>query len=266
MPYADNDGVNIFYVQEGEGTPIILHHGLAGSHLDWIRGADYLGALRDSYHVIALDARGRGKSDKPHAPEEHSLGNMVGDVTAVLDDVGLEKAHFWGYSMGGRVGLAAGVYSPDRFSSLIIGGAGLTERDSEDTIEICRYYRREYEKRVPIYDKGRDAASSYLNETMDKDTHPYMIERWLNADPRALIAYCSYQENIGMKETLPTLNLPCLFYVGDKDTERYSRVIECVEIMQNADFVSLPGIDHGGAFRRKDIVLPHVLKFLNTLE
>lgn len=265
MPYADNDGVKIFYIQEGEGTPIILQHGLAGTHLDWIRGADYVGALRDRYHVIALDARGRGKSDKLYAPEEHSMEHMVGDVTAVLDDVGLEKVHFWGYSMGGRVGLAAGVYAPDRLSSLIIGGAGLTEIDSEDTIEICRNFRREYEKRVPIYDQGRDAARAYLKETMDKDTDPYMIDRWLNADPRALIAYCSYQENIGLKEILPTLNLPCLLYVGDKDTERYSRVIECAEIMQNAVFVSLPGLDHGGAFRRKDIVLPHVLKFLETL-
>ena len=266
MPYADNNGVKIFYKEEGEGPPIILQHGLAGSHLDWIRGADYFGALRDKYHLIALDARGRGKSDKLYSPEEHSMEHMVDDVTAVLDDVSLEKAHFWGYSMGGRVGLAAGVYAPDRFSSFIIGGAGLSERDSEDTIEICQNFRREYVKRVPIYDQGIDAARAYLKETMDEDTDPYMIDRWLNADPRALIAFCSYQENIGLADILPNLSHPCLLYVGDKDTERYSRVIECAEIMQNAVFVSLSGLDHGGAFRRKDIVLPHVLKFLETLQ
>jgi len=128
MPYADNDGVQIFYKEEGEGPSIVLQHGLAGTHLDWSRGADYIGALRDEYHLIALDARGRGKSDKLYAPEDYAMEYMVGDITAILDEIGLEKAHFWGYSMGGRIGLAAGVYAPDRFSSLIIGGAGLSER------------------------------------------------------------------------------------------------------------------------------------------
>jgi len=128
MPYADNDGVKIFYKQEGVGPPIVLQHGLAGTHLDWIRFSDYVGTLRENYQLILLDARGRGKSDKLYAPEDYSMEHMVGDITAILDEVGLEKAHFWGYSMGGRIGLAAGVYAPDRFSSLIIGGAGLSER------------------------------------------------------------------------------------------------------------------------------------------
>ncbi len=49
MPYADNDGVKIFYIDEGNGPPIVLHHGLAGTHLDWIMYNDYIEALRDRY-------------------------------------------------------------------------------------------------------------------------------------------------------------------------------------------------------------------------
>ena len=101
---------------------------------------------------------------------------------------------------------------------------------------------------------------------MGEDAEPYMIDRWLNADPRALIAFCSYTENIGMVDILPTLSLPCLLYVGEEDTKRHSRAIDCAEIMQNAVFVSLPGLDHAGAFVRKDIVLPPVLKFLETFQ
>jgi len=115
--------VKIFYIDEGEGPPIVLHHGLAGTHLDWIMYNDYIKALKDRYRLLAIDARGRGKSDKRYAPEEHSMKHYVGDVTAVLDAAGLDKAHFWGYSMGGQVGLATGKYAPERFSSLIISAA-----------------------------------------------------------------------------------------------------------------------------------------------
>jgi pimeloyl-ACP methyl ester carboxylesterase len=54
----------------------------------------------------------------------------------VLNELGVEKPHFLGYSMGGWVGLGIGVYSPDRFGSLIIGGMGIRERDIEESIKI----------------------------------------------------------------------------------------------------------------------------------
>ena len=74
---------------------------------------------------------------------------------------------------------------------------------------------------------------------MGENADPYMIDRWLNADPRALIAYCTYTENIGMVDILPTIDIPSLLYVGEKDVQRHSRAIECAKIMQNAVFISL---------------------------
>ena len=134
MPYTDNEGVRIFYEMEGIGAPLVLHHGLTGSHEGWSNLANYVDALKDKDQLILMDARGHGRSDKPHVPESYGMENMVGDVTAVLDELGIDEAHFWGYSMGGRIGLAAGKYAPDRFSSLIIGGNGLSEKDSEGEI------------------------------------------------------------------------------------------------------------------------------------
>ena len=135
MPYAENEGVKIYYKVTGRGPSLVLQHGLAGTHLDWIKFVDYVDALKKKYQLILLDSRGRGKSDKPYVPEMHSMKNLVGDITAILDDIGLEKAHFWGYSFGGRVGLAAGVYASERFTSLIIGGAGLLEKDAPEASE-----------------------------------------------------------------------------------------------------------------------------------
>lgn len=258
MPFADNEGVRIFYKMEGVGAPLVLHHGLTGTHESWSKHANYVGVLEDKYQLVLMDARGHGRSDKPHVPERYGMEYMVGDVTVVLDELGIDKAHFWGYSMGGRVGLATGRYAPDRFSSLIIGGNGLSEKDSEGEIEELQGY-------IPILKQGVNAWLAFLGREME-DLEDWEIDKWNNADFDALIAYCSYYENIGMAEYLPTLTVPCLLYAGEEDTYPHSTAKACAEIMQNALFVSLPGLNHGGAFRSRDQVLPHVLKFLESLE
>jgi pimeloyl-ACP methyl ester carboxylesterase len=79
----------------------------------------------------------------------------------------------------------------------------------------------------------------------------------------AALAYCEYRENIGMAEYLPALATPYLFYAGDQDTFTHSNVERYVDSMQDARFISLPGLNHETAFFRSDLVLPHVLKFLN---
>ena len=265
MPFAENDRVRIFYKILGKGAPIVLQHGLAGTHLDWLRYLDYVNALKERYMLILLDARGRGKSDKPHEPEMHSMKNYVDDITAILDDIGLEKTHFWGYSFGGRVGLAAGVYASERFTSFIIGGASIIEKDSPDFIKYIQKYIQEYNARLPVYGKSVEEVTVHLRETMGDDMHDYSVERWMNADPRALLAWCNYVENIGLMDILPTLSTPYLFYAGDLDigTHKYSKMSN--EIMKNSTFASLAGLNHGQGFTRMDMVLPHVLSFLESI-
>ena len=86
------------------------------------RQLGYAATLRDTYKVIMLDARGHGASDKPQDRRAHGLLNQVADVLAVLEALRLSKAHFLGYSMGGRIGLGLAKYAPERVESLIIGG------------------------------------------------------------------------------------------------------------------------------------------------
>jgi pimeloyl-ACP methyl ester carboxylesterase len=255
LPYVNNNGVNVFYEIEGKGTPLLLHHGLADTPKSW-RTAGYTEPLAKQNQVILHHARGHGKSDKPHAPEKYSMEHMVSDVTAVLDDLRIDKAHFYGYSMGGRVGLAIGRYAPERFSSLIIGGNGLSEKDSEPEIE-------ELQGLIRLMEQGVDSLMAFIEKERGGELEEWERDWWLKADLDAWIAYCSYYENIGMAEYLPTLTIPCLLYAGKEDTYPHSRAKACAEIMQNARFLSLPGLNHETAFHRSDMVLPHVIKFLN---
>ena len=91
---------------------------------------------------------------------------------------------------------------------------------------------------------------------------PGELEYWRNADLDAFIGYMSYYENIGMADYLPKLSSPFLFYAGEEDKYPHSRVKACAEIMQNAEFISLPGLNHSGAYFGSPEAFPHFLSFL----
>jgi pimeloyl-ACP methyl ester carboxylesterase len=121
MPYTTHQGVRIHYQVEGDGPPLVIQHGFTDSMTTWYE-VGYVTALKDTFQLILVDARGHGHSEKPHAPEAYGTEVMVGDVVAVLDAVHVPKAHFIGYSMGGWIGYGMAKYALERLHSLSIGG------------------------------------------------------------------------------------------------------------------------------------------------
>jgi pimeloyl-ACP methyl ester carboxylesterase len=254
LPFVDNDGVNIYYEVEGEGSPLMLHHGLTSSHNTFKRNG-YTEKLRKNYRLILIDARGHGKSDKPHDSNEYELRNIVSDTIAVLDELGEERSHFLGYSMGGSVGLGIGIYSPDRFKSLIIGGMGMAETDSEEEINRRKMF-------IDVFREGNEATVAWFERMYVLS--PELREELMGNDPEALVACWSVREHVGFEDRLPLVELPCLFYAGDKDY-LYERSKKTAEMIPNSKFVSLPGLDHSGAIEHSELVLPYVLKFLASI-
>ena len=260
LPYVESDGVKIYYEVEGEGVPLMLHHGRSSS-LKNFRGLWPTERLRQDYKLILIDARGHGRSDKPHQPDAYRLKHFVDDTISVLNELGIERSHFLGYSMGGRVGLGIGVYSPRRFMSLIIGGMGIYETDSEEAI-------KNDQESIETYKKGIDVMFSNISKSIGKlapDAYRKFREEFYLNDPEALIAISSLREHVGYEDILPSLELPCLFFAGEKDYW-HAKAERTAELIQNARFVSLPGLDHMGAVVRSDLVLPHVLSFLADIE
>lgn len=129
--YFDSDGVQIRYIESGEGEPVVLIHGFTSTaEGNWVAPGIYA-KIAEKYHVIALDNRGHGKSGKPHGAE-HYGAKMAKDVVNLLDHLGIEKAHVAGYSLGGFLTLNLIIDHPDRFLSAIIGGAGWRSPDDAD--------------------------------------------------------------------------------------------------------------------------------------
>jgi pimeloyl-ACP methyl ester carboxylesterase len=242
MPFIENEGVKLYYELEGEGYPLFIHHGLGG-HPDSWREAGYVKELSENNMLILLQARGHGLSDKPHNSDAYLMKKLVSDVTALLDHLNIEKAHFHGYSLGGIVGLSICKYSPERFSALIIGGMGVRETNDQKTIEMRK-------PGIELWEKGVDAVIAMVEENRGDKLPQKEIEYFKAFDPEAILAQYRVQEYVGYREFLPKNHIPTLLYCGDKDSY-YESAVECAEIMRNSKLVTLPDLDHGGGFDKK---------------
>jgi len=259
MPYANPQGVRIYYEVEGEGPPILLAHGLTGDTTFW-RTYGYVEPLKDKFRVIPFDARGHGKSDKPHEPAAYQLELMAGDALAVMDALEIDRAHFWGYSMGGAIGLSLARDHPDRVISLIAGGVDPLYSPGE---------RVEPSPLLGIFRRGLAEGSDALVEGMRAwagSVSPYWEERLRGLDLQAMVAYLDPAKPRASLMNAPSqMNLPCLLYAGEEDGDAHRNGPAAADQMPDARFVSLPGLDHGGAGVAVNLIMPHVLAFLAAL-
>jgi len=209
MPFANNQGVRIHYEVEGAGPPLVLQHGSFVT-LDVWRENGYTDALKDEYRLILLDARGHGASDKPHDPSAYDITSFAADVSAVLDDLRIRQAHYFGYSMGGYIGFGLAKYAPDRVLSLSLGGAHPYAEDLQ-----------------PFRDLLSQDAEAYI-ASVARVFGEYMTSalrsRLLTNDRTALLALMG--DRPSLEDVLPSMRMPCLLYAGEADP-RFPKVREC---------------------------------------
>jgi pimeloyl-ACP methyl ester carboxylesterase len=232
----------------------VLHIGFIGGLEDWI-DAGYVAALRDRFRLILVDPRGQGGSDKPHDPAAYVARNRVGDVLAVLDAEGIDRTHFWGYSLGGWVGFDLGVFAADRVASLVIGGA-------QPFRENPRPIEEDY------FLDGMRAGMAPFVAACEADDPAYFVSageraRWLAGDVEALRAarLSNLTEPDLDPDAVAGIPVPTLIYAGSEDNPEPKQ--RAAALLPNAAFVALDGLDHAQAMNRADRVLPPVLAFLS---
>jgi pimeloyl-ACP methyl ester carboxylesterase len=243
VPYLNNNGVRIYYRTEGAGPPVVLMHGTSGNMEDW-REYGYVDALKSSYLAVLIDSRGHGYSDKPHDPAAYALRLRVSDVTAVLDALRIEKAHYAGYSMGGWIGFGMAKHAPHRVLSLSLGGA----HPYEDKMALVQGQ----------FSRGME---TYIAET-EAQGMKWPAERRMRKlanDPQAVNAATGPRP--GGEDVLPLISVPCLLYSGDADP-RLPLAKKAAASIKGSRFAVIPGADHLEAFVRGDLVLPHISSHL----
>jgi len=126
MPAFRNGEVEIAFLDEGEGEPIVLVHGFASTKdVNWVQPGWIAALTRAGRRVIAFDNRGHGASTKLYDPSSYHSATMAEDVRALLDYVSIERADVMGYSMGARITAFLAVRHPARVRSAIFGGLGI---------------------------------------------------------------------------------------------------------------------------------------------
>jgi len=249
VPYAENKGIRIYYQVEGWGPPLVLVHGFTDNLEGW-REYGYVEELKNEHRVVLLDSRGHGASDKPHDPQAYSLEQRTTDVLTVLDDLGIDEAHYFGYSLGGWVGLGLAKYAPKRIRTMIIGGA------------------QPYGQSMQLYRQalagGIEGWLAVVEKMLGSPASAETKERFLSNDIRALLASVA-NDRPDISRILPTTTMPCLLYAGEADP--LCPLIErCGSELPDATFFSLHGLNHIQATVRSDLVLPYVVEFLAKQE
>lgn len=222
MPFANNQGIQIYYETVGQGNPLILIMGLGGTGDAWkLQVVEF----SKKYKVITLDNRGAGKSDKPDTP--YDMKQFASDVAAVMDAEKIEKAAVIGLSMGGLIAQEFYHSYPQKVDSLVLGCTGVGAGDPAfiyptfvvssilnlkkgqfDDYELTKsragiFYHPDYMAKIPHFIER-------LMEMSAKNPQPeYAYQRQLEA--------CMLKEGQFNSPRLKNIKVPVLVMHGEDD-------------------------------------------------
>ncbi len=203
MPTFDSDGVEIAYIDEGGGDPVLLIHGFASRiATNWVEPGWVKLLVGAGYRVLAIDNRGHGASQKLHRPEDYGAPVMAEDARRLLDHLGIARADVMGYSMGARIAAFLAIAHPERVRSVVFAGLGINMvRGMAGTGPIAHALEA-------------DSIDQVTNATAR--TFRAFAEQ-TGSDLKALAACIRSSRDPITAEALAALTMPVLVAVGTKD-------------------------------------------------
>jgi pimeloyl-ACP methyl ester carboxylesterase len=247
MPSFHNGDVEIAYLDEGEGDPILLLHGFASTkNVNWVYPTWVSELKKNGRRVIALDNRGHGDSSKLYDPEAYHIGTMAGDVSALMDHLKIDRADIMGYSLGSRMTAWLARSQPQRLRSAIFGGVGIGLIEGggpgEEVAEALE---------APSLDDVTDPVGRTFRAFADQT----------RSDRRALAACLRGSRRLMTREEAAAIEVPVLIAVGTAD-EIAGSAQGLARIIRGAEVLEIPNRDHMRAVGDK-IYKTGVLNFLS---
>lgn len=229
MPSFTYDGVEIAYLDEGAGEPIVLVHGFASNkETNWVVPG-WVSALKSAgRRVIALDNRGHGASTKFYQPADYALPKMGGDVVALMDHLNIARADVLGYSMGARItGFVASAHGA-RVRSAIIGGIGIRLVEGGGNAEIIAK-ALEAPSRAEVRDPLALGFRVFAEQT--------------RSDLKALAACMRAPTRTITREAAASIRAPVLIATGTID-DIAGKGPPLAALIPGAEVLDIPGRDH----------------------
>lgn len=242
-----NGEVEIAYLDEGDGDPIVLVHGFASTkEVNWVHPGWVSTLTRDRRRVIALDNRGHGASGKLYDPSAYHSATMADDVRVLLDHLKIERADVMGYSMGARITAFLAVKHPERVRSAVLGGLGVRLVEGVGLPESIADALE-----APSLDDVRDPTGRVFRIFADQT----------KSDLRALAACIRGSRQTLDRIEVASIRAPVLVAVGTNDQVAGSAQ-ELAALIPGARALDIPDRDHMLAVGDK-VFKQGVIDFLN---
>lgn len=209
MPSIDVNGEQIFYVDEGDGPPVLFIHSLGTNNYLY---RDQIAALKGRYRCIAPDCRAHGASSFNNG--EFKVSDMANDHKAVLDHLGIESCHVVGLSMGGPIALSLNAQNPGLAKSMVIADSFARIRPgSEDRI----YATQEAVAYLSMLEFGSQYAGDRLMPTTPMDKLDELAAEISKCPPKGYVATIRALLTHDASGDLAKVNAPTLILIGDSD-------------------------------------------------
>ncbi len=263
--FVSVNGVRLFYMEAGEGTPMILVHGWPLESGLFSRNIE---VLAQNHHVIAIDLRGFGQSSWEGDAAEVRVEMYADDVLAVMDEMGIEQAVIGGMSMGGPIAFAMYQEAPERFIGLLLIdtiAAAAAPPEKHLWIGWTNY----------IENMGVDAIPGYVMDEMltaearmdQPQLVDYVSSLMMNASEEGAIAGANalaYRPNF--RPMLEEITAPTLILVGMQDTiYPYGTSQYMHQHIPNSELVIIDGGSHAAIIEEAGAANDAILDWMDDM-
>jgi pimeloyl-ACP methyl ester carboxylesterase len=252
MPKLDRNGVAIYYEAHGKGPVVLLSHGYAATSDMW-RGQ--VEPVTRKHRLVIWDMRGHGNSDYPADPAAYSEAATVGDMEALLDAIGADRAVIGGLSLGGYMSLAFHRRHPERVSALMVidTGPGFRNdeaRDKWNERALRTAARYEAEGLAPLQSGSPEMAAS-----------AHRSAAGLALAARGMLT----QTDAGVMDSLPGIKVPTLVLVGGEDKPFLGAADYMAAKIPGAQKVVVPDAGHAANLDQPAAFNQAIVQFLDGL-
>jgi pimeloyl-ACP methyl ester carboxylesterase len=235
--------VDLYVTEAGEGTPVVLLHGLTATHRYVVMGSKAL--ERSGHRVIAYDARAHGQSDPAPSPDAYRYEDLRDDLVRVMDERGIDRAVLAGASMGAHTSLRLALEQPERVAALVVITPAYDADEFGDADSLARWDALSEGLRtggvegfVEAYgdpgvpEQWRETVFRVIRQRLAAHEHPEALADALKATPRS--------RPFPSIDTLAAIEAPTVV-VADRDDadpghplaigERYAETIPGAELV-----------------------------------
>jgi pimeloyl-ACP methyl ester carboxylesterase len=242
-----HDGIDIAFLDEGAGEPVVLVHGFASTAaVNWVNPGWVATLTQAGRRAIALDNRGHGVSSKRYDLAAYHSATMAEDVRALLDHLELARADVMGYSMGARITAFLALAHPARVRSIVLGGLGSRLVDGVGLPES-------------IVDALEAPSLAAVSDPQGRVFRRFAEQT--GSDLKALAACIRGSRQTLTPAEVAAIRMPALVAVGSND-EVAGSALDLANLLPAGQALDIPGRDHMQAVGDK-VFKAGVLAFLS---